>query len=96
VIGFYRVVVVLLIDLDASLGEQSLDIAVGQSLAQVPANGKRDHFWWEAEPGEARRQPGVPGHDDGAPSPPCPTYPSLNATVAPIGHNSYTANLDGA
>ena len=48
-----------MIDLDATLGEQFLDIAVGQSVAQLPANGRRDHFWWEAEPGEAHGSRGA-------------------------------------
>jgi hypothetical protein len=39
------------VDLDATLGEQFLDVAMGQAEAQVPAN--RDHdVGWEAETGE--------------------------------------------
>ena len=32
------------VDLDATLGQQFFDIAVGQALAQVPANGEQDHL----------------------------------------------------
>ena len=46
-----------MVDLDTSLGEQLLDIAVGQAEAQVPADRQHDHVGWEAEAGEggARR-----------------------------------------
>jgi hypothetical protein len=42
------------IDLDASLGEQLLDVAIGQAEAQVPADRQDDHVRWEAEAGECR------------------------------------------
>ncbi len=35
------------IDLDAALGEQLLDVALGQAVAQVPAHRNRDHLTWE-------------------------------------------------
>jgi hypothetical protein len=37
------------VDLDAPLGEQLLDIAVGQAEAQVPADREDDDVWWEAK-----------------------------------------------
>src|SRR5829696_4911290 len=45
------------VDLDTPLGEQFLDVAVGQAEAQVPAHRQHDHIGWEAEAGEggARR-----------------------------------------
>jgi hypothetical protein len=45
------------VDLDAALGKQLLDITIGQAKAQVPADGNDDHVGWEAEAGEdgARR-----------------------------------------
>lgn len=43
------------VDLDATLGEQLLQIPVGQPVAQVPAHRQQDHFRWETEPGEPRR-----------------------------------------
>jgi hypothetical protein len=42
------------VDLDATLGEQLLDIAVGQAEAQVPADGEHDDVGWEAEAGKGR------------------------------------------
>jgi hypothetical protein len=35
------------IDLDAALGEQFLDVAVGQAVAQIPAHRDRDHLTWK-------------------------------------------------
>jgi hypothetical protein len=40
------------VDLDASLGEQLLDVAVGQTEAQVPAHRQHNDVRWEAEAGE--------------------------------------------
>jgi hypothetical protein len=40
------------IDFDASLSEEFLDVAVGQAEAQVPAGGNDDHVGREAEAGE--------------------------------------------
>jgi acyl-CoA synthetase (AMP-forming)/AMP-acid ligase II len=40
------------VDLDAALGEQLLDVAVGQAEPQVPADREDDHVGWEAEPGK--------------------------------------------
>jgi hypothetical protein len=37
---------------DAALGQQLLDIPVGQALAQVPADRDRDHLPREPEAGE--------------------------------------------
>jgi hypothetical protein len=41
-----------MVGLDAALGEQLLDIAVGQPEAQVPADRDDDHVGWETEAGE--------------------------------------------
>jgi hypothetical protein len=41
-----------MVDLDAALGEQLLDIAVGQPEAQVPADRDDDNVGREAETGE--------------------------------------------
>lgn len=46
-----------MVDLDAALGEQLFDIAVGQSVAEVPAHGDRDHL---------TRKPFPAGVDDDA------------------------------
>jgi hypothetical protein len=40
------------VDLDPALGEQLLDVTVGQPEAQVPADRQNDHIGWEAEAGE--------------------------------------------
>ena len=40
------------ISLDATLGEEFLDVAVGQAEAQVPADRQDDHVGGEAEAGE--------------------------------------------
>jgi hypothetical protein len=36
------------IDLDATFGQQLLDVAIGQPVAQVPAHCDRDHLTREA------------------------------------------------
>jgi hypothetical protein len=38
---------------DAAFGQQLLDIAIGQPVAQAPAPRDRDHLAWEAEPEDA-------------------------------------------
>jgi hypothetical protein len=43
------------VDLDAALGQQLLDIAVGQPVAQVPAHRDRDHLSREAVTSRRRR-----------------------------------------
>jgi hypothetical protein len=40
------------VGLDPALGEQLLDVAVGQPEAQVPTDGQHDDIGWEAEAGE--------------------------------------------
>jgi hypothetical protein len=40
------------VDLHAALGEEFLEVAVGQAEAQVPADRQHDHIGWEAEAGE--------------------------------------------
>jgi len=42
------------IDDDAALREQLLDVPVGQAVPQVPPHRQDDHFGWEAEPGKLR------------------------------------------
>ncbi len=46
------------VDLDAALGEQLLDVAVRQTEAQIPADRQDDHVGWEAEAGEGRPRNG--------------------------------------
>jgi len=43
------------VDLDATFGQQFLDIAVGQAVTQVPAHRDRDHLPREAVAGRSRR-----------------------------------------
>jgi hypothetical protein len=43
-----------MVDLDTTLGEQLLDISVGQTEAQVPADGEHDHIGRKAEAGNDR------------------------------------------
>jgi len=45
------------IDLDPTLGQQLLEVPVGQAVPQVPANRQQDHLWREPEPCE-RPRPG--------------------------------------
>jgi hypothetical protein len=40
------------ISLDTSLGEEFLDVVIGQPEAQVPADRQDNHVGWEAEAGE--------------------------------------------
>jgi hypothetical protein len=42
------------VDLDAAFDEEFLDVAVGQTEAEVPADREHDHIRWEAEAGERR------------------------------------------
>jgi hypothetical protein len=44
------------VDLDAALGEQLFNIAVGQAKAQIPADRQDDDVGWEPEAGEGRLQ----------------------------------------
>jgi hypothetical protein len=48
-----------MVDLDAPLGEEFLDIAIGQAEAQVPADGDDDHIGREAESVKADRGTGA-------------------------------------
>jgi hypothetical protein len=43
------------VDVDAALGEKLLDVAVGESVAQVPAHRHQDHVRREPKPGERAR-----------------------------------------
>ena len=40
------------IDLDATLGQEFFNVAVGESVSEVPADGEHDHFGWESVAGE--------------------------------------------
>jgi hypothetical protein len=42
-----------LVDLDASLCEEFLEVAIGESVAQPPLHGAKDHLRWQSEPSEA-------------------------------------------
>jgi len=42
------------VDLDAALGQQLLDVAVGEPEPEVPADRHDDHIGREAEAGERR------------------------------------------
>jgi hypothetical protein len=52
------------VDLDAPLGQQLLDVPVGQPEAQVPADRQHDHLRREPKPGE--RRPRRAGNPDAA------------------------------
>ena len=41
-----------MVNLNASLGEQFLDVSVEQSVAQVPADSEEDHVWRKPESSE--------------------------------------------
>ena len=43
-----------MVDLDAALGQQLLDVPVGQPEAQIPADRYDNDIGWEAEAGEGR------------------------------------------
>ncbi len=40
------------VDLDPTLGQQLLDVSIGESEPQVPADCQGDDFGWEPVPGE--------------------------------------------
>jgi hypothetical protein len=44
------------VDFDAAVGEQLLDIAVGQAVAQISAHRDRNHFPAEPIAGRSNRQ----------------------------------------
>src|SRR5512132_825701 len=48
-----------MVDLDAALGEQLFDVAVGEAKAEVPADRQHDHIRREAETGEGRPCNGI-------------------------------------
>jgi hypothetical protein len=48
-----------MVGLDPALGEEFLDVAVGQAEAQVLADRQHDHIRREAEPGEGRPCNGI-------------------------------------
>jgi hypothetical protein len=47
------------IDVDAALDQQFLDVAIGQAKGQVPADGDDDHLGREAKAGKADRRTGA-------------------------------------
>jgi hypothetical protein len=47
------------VDRDAALGQQLLDIAIRQAVPQVSADGDRDHL--RREPGPGKRRPADEG-----------------------------------
>jgi hypothetical protein len=72
------------IDCDAALGEQLLDVAIGQGEAQVPAHRHRDHIAREAVASRRGRRSGTkPDHLD-----------SLS-TASPDQRNSARDNIAG-
>jgi hypothetical protein len=42
------------VDLDPALGQQLLDVPVGEAEPQVPSDRQGDDFGWETVPGEGR------------------------------------------
>jgi hypothetical protein len=64
------------VDFDVALGEQLLDVAVGQGEAELPAHRKDDDVGREAEAGEGRRGDGsetgtASTHLESLPAPAC-------------------------
>ena len=47
------------VDLDAALGQQFFDVAIGQAEAQGPGDRHDDRIGWEAKPAKAERAMGV-------------------------------------
>jgi hypothetical protein len=47
------------VDLDAALGQQLLDVPVGEAEAQIPADRYDNDIGWEAEAGEGRSSAGT-------------------------------------
>jgi hypothetical protein len=43
------------VGLDATLGEELLEVAVGQAEAQVPADREHDYIGWEEDPAKVER-----------------------------------------
>jgi hypothetical protein len=72
-----------LVDLDATLDQQFLNVAVGQIEAQVPADRDNDHLRREPEPGERRlrRQPQARAGSVISPLKSASIMPPLNATA---------------
>ena len=63
---------------DAAFGQSLFHIAVGQAVAQVPAQRQHDDLWWEPEPGEAGPRRLTAGRRGISPA--FPSQPSANAT----------------
>jgi hypothetical protein len=83
-----------MVDVDAAVGEQLFDVAVGQREAQVPAHRKDDDVGREVEAGEGStsdgRSAGASGHGDKSDLLPlshdrCNSAPVLTATTSPMG-----------
>jgi hypothetical protein len=47
-----------MVDLDTTLGEQLLDVAIRQAEAEVPADRDDDDLGWKAEASEGRSRSG--------------------------------------
>jgi hypothetical protein len=43
-----------IVDLDTTLDQEFLDVAIRQAVAQVPPHRQHDDVGWEAEAGEGR------------------------------------------
>jgi hypothetical protein len=46
------------VDLDAALDQEFFEVAIGQAVAQIPADRDDDDLGWEAEAGEGRSRSG--------------------------------------
>jgi hypothetical protein len=70
------------VDVDTAFSQQFFDVAVGQALAQVPADRHHDHLSWEAKPRERRtiRTRDLPTRSRTHPSSLPRSPPSPNAT----------------
>jgi hypothetical protein len=68
------------VDLDAALGEKFFDIAVRESVAQVPAHRQQDHVRWKPESRKRRRSRAAATTTTNHPGTLRP-HPIVNATV---------------
>jgi len=48
------------IHVDAALGQQLLDVSIGQAIPQIPADRERDHLWREL--GSSKRSTATSSH----------------------------------
>src|SRR6478735_8968969 len=80
------------VDLDAALGQQFLDIAVGQAVAQIPAHRDADHL--PRKPIASRRRRWPRSRDSHLTSLPTPRR-TTNATVPRRAIVDYIAWFNG-